>query len=522
MSTGFIDHFLTASSKAAKVANWMTYFAVEQLAWLGPADYLLKLVRHLKLKFNKKYHGPHSLHYSKVPFTYIWSPALVPRPDDWPSTCEVVGFVNLDLKQLTSYTPPKEISDFLAAGPPPIYVGFGSLVVDNPAKLTRRFLKAIMATNQRAIIQKGWGGLGAGVEPGQEPEGVLFIGPAAHDWLFPRCAAVVHHGGAGTTACGLYCGKPTFIVPFFGDQPFWGAACFRAGVGPAPVTIDELTSKKIIDAFEDLIKPERTKRAEEIQARMLKENGAEGAADHIHRSIYGALLGNDSDLPWLQESYAKQNDNVYSKSYVYTSESVPGSQHHPVGVDSSSGLPLKHGNKHSQTKSTPGSFVRGVFSSSSSGRNESEANKADSVEAWSNQINPHSELTGASSTNPFGTEMSSETARSPQGSVTTPAHSIAGLNEYSKYHEVQFVIGSDRMTGKVGGLFMGSVDDFIDNTSSVSKKALLTFKKWGGIGAKWLHFAGGVHADPASDRGAKSAYLSGKSTKPDKYDPPLV
>jgi sterol 3beta-glucosyltransferase len=105
----------------------------------------------------------------------------------------------------------------LEAGPPPVYIGFGSIVVDNPDKLTELIFEAVKKAGVRAIVSKGWGGIG-GVDP---PEGILLLGNCPHDWLFPKMAAVVHHGGAGTTAIGVACGKPTVVVPFFGDQSFW-------------------------------------------------------------------------------------------------------------------------------------------------------------------------------------------------------------------------------------------------------------------------------------------------------------
>ncbi|GAX82718.1 hypothetical protein CEUSTIGMA_g10144.t1 [Chlamydomonas eustigma] len=294
------------NSKAREMMNWLSYFAMDDLAWLGIADIVKRFRRKkLGLKNSGKHVGSHGVYYSKVPLTYIWSPSLVPRPDDWPSYLEVVGFVNVELKNLIKYNPPPALQDFLNAGPPPVYVGFGSLVVDDPEKLTRDFIKAIQATGLRAIIQRGWGGLGAGVE-GDVP-GVLFIDQAPHDWLFEQCCAVIHHGGAGTTACGLYCGKPTFIVPFFGDQPFWGAACFHAGVGPEPVPIDDLNSNKIIEALKTLILPVSLENARLVQRRMKQENGIEGAVDHIHRTIYGALL---TGKTWC---WMKQNSHQGSR-----------------------------------------------------------------------------------------------------------------------------------------------------------------------------------------------------------------
>ncbi|GFH06200.1 glyco_transf_28 domain-containing protein [Haematococcus lacustris] len=116
----------------------------------------------------------------------------------------VVGFINVELRKLTSYTPPEELRTFLAAGPPPVYIGFGSLVVDDPNELTAMFMSALRRTGLRAIIQRGWGYGPGAMAP---PPNVLFIDSAPHDWLFQMSCAVVHHGGAGTTATGLMAGQ---------------------------------------------------------------------------------------------------------------------------------------------------------------------------------------------------------------------------------------------------------------------------------------------------------------------------
>jgi UDP:flavonoid glycosyltransferase YjiC (YdhE family) len=130
---------------------------------------------------------------------------------------DVVGFFFLDLA--TKYKPPQDLLDFLAAGPPPVYIGFGSIVVDDPEAMTQTIFDAVTAAGVRAIVSKGWGGLGR--DQGLSvPDNVYIIGNCPHDWLFLRVSVVVHHGGAGTTAAGLKAGKPTIVVPFFGDQPF--------------------------------------------------------------------------------------------------------------------------------------------------------------------------------------------------------------------------------------------------------------------------------------------------------------
>lgn len=113
------------------------------------------------------------------------------------------------------YTPPPDLAEFLESGSPPVYIGFGSIVVDNPQKLIETVIRGVTMAGVRAIVSKGWSEL-AGV---QNPN-VFYIGDCPHGWLFQHVAAVIHHGGAGTTACGLLNGCPTAIVPFFGEYAY--------------------------------------------------------------------------------------------------------------------------------------------------------------------------------------------------------------------------------------------------------------------------------------------------------------
>ena len=142
------------------------------------------------------------------------SPALIPKPEDWGRHISISGFYFLSLA--SNYQPDPDLADFLASGPPPVYIGFGSIVVEDPNAMTKLIFEAVKMTGQRALVSKGWGGLG-----GSElsiPDGVFMLGNCPHDWLFQHVSCVVHHGGAGTTAAGIALGRPTVIVPFFGDQ----------------------------------------------------------------------------------------------------------------------------------------------------------------------------------------------------------------------------------------------------------------------------------------------------------------
>jgi UDP:flavonoid glycosyltransferase YjiC (YdhE family) len=123
----------------------------------------------------------------------------------------VCGFF---FREAPDYCPDPELSEFMQRGPPPVYIGFGSIVVDDPARLTSTIVAAVKETGVRAIISKGWSNLGEN-EPADDD--IFYLGDCPHEWLFQHVSAVVHHGGAGTTACGLVNGRPTVVVPFFGE-----------------------------------------------------------------------------------------------------------------------------------------------------------------------------------------------------------------------------------------------------------------------------------------------------------------
>ena len=115
-------------------------------------------------------------------------------------------------REAPDYTPPDELLNFLSSGPLPVYIGFGSIVIENPSRMIDIILEAVRQSGVRVIISRGWSKL-----EGSESSNVLYLDDCPHEWLFQYVAAVVHHGGAGTTACGLLYGRPTAIVPFFGE-----------------------------------------------------------------------------------------------------------------------------------------------------------------------------------------------------------------------------------------------------------------------------------------------------------------
>lgn len=157
----------------------------------------------------------------KLPFLYSFSTFVVPPPSDWPDWIHTTGYWFLDDAEM-NWTPPESLLEFLEVEPKPVYIGFGSIVVPDPQGLTSCIIEAVLKSGVRAILSKGWSDRNStSVEKIEYPDCIYPLDKVPHDWLFPQVSAVVHHGGAGTTAAGLRAGRPTVIKPFFGDQFFW-------------------------------------------------------------------------------------------------------------------------------------------------------------------------------------------------------------------------------------------------------------------------------------------------------------
>ncbi|PSB08826.1 glycosyltransferase [Pleurocapsa sp. CCALA 161] len=178
---------------------------------------------------------------------YAYSSSVLPRGKNWSDNIYITGYWFLESKQ--DWTIPQDLIDFLNNGSPPVYVGFGSMSDRDPLATMEIVLAALAKTNQRGIIATGWGG----IDDLNLPSSVFKIDSIPHDWLFPQCAAVVHHGGAGTTAAGMKAGVPSIIVPFFSDQPFWGYRIFDLGVGTEPILRSQLTVNKLTAAINQAI-----------------------------------------------------------------------------------------------------------------------------------------------------------------------------------------------------------------------------------------------------------------------------
>ena len=212
---------------------------------------------------------------------YGFSPTVLSPPADWPERVRVTGYWFLDDGD-SGWRPDAALAAFLRRGSPPVYVGFGSMSGDQEEDLTAVVLTALRRCGLRGVLATGWGGLGAA----QLPSDMLMLDWVPHDWLFPRMAAIIHHGGAGTTATGLRCGVPQVIVPFFGDQHFWGQRVRELGVGPAPVSRRRLTVDRLTAALTAAVTdPEVRARAGAAGARIRAEDGVGTAVAAFRRAL---------------------------------------------------------------------------------------------------------------------------------------------------------------------------------------------------------------------------------------------
>ncbi|GAA5160227.1 glycosyltransferase [Pseudonocardia eucalypti] len=200
------------------------------------------------------------------PICHGFSPAVVSRPADWPAMAHVTGYWWPAVPP--EWRPSDALTDFLRAGPPPVYVGFGSMTADNE-RLPEIVAAAVKRAGVRAVVQSGWAGLGTAGDD------ILLVGDLPHEWLFPRTAAVVHHAGAGTTGAGLRAGVPAVPVPVLLDQPFWAARLHGLGVAPPPLPLRELTAENLSAALRSCLdRPAYRDRAAELARRIRAEDGA--------------------------------------------------------------------------------------------------------------------------------------------------------------------------------------------------------------------------------------------------------
>lgn len=261
-----------------KLYNWLTFYVAEQVFWQPYRSQVQRWRQTLglpKLPFDGPYR---QLQANRLPFLYAYSDLVMSPPADWPNHYHVTGY----------WTQPEEepspaLQRFVAQGEPPIYIGFGSMTDRHPQRLQEMVINTVGNLNQRAIILKGWAGLSADFS---DHDHILALDQAPHEWLFPRMRAVVHHGGAGTTAAGLRSGKPNVVVPYFADQHFWGSRVRQLGAGPSPIPRKSLSEENLTAALHlALNDKEMQNKAAAVGQHLREENGVMRAV-HLIESYF--------------------------------------------------------------------------------------------------------------------------------------------------------------------------------------------------------------------------------------------
>ncbi len=205
-----------------------------------------------------------------------FSPRVVPRPGDWPEGHRVCGYWWPETPP--GWQPEPRLLDFLSAGPPPVFAGFGSFVAADAERLSTLVAEAMRRAKVRGVLQAGWSGLHA------ESDDLITVGEVPHTWLFPRTAAVVHHAGAGTTAAGIRAGVPAVPVPVQLDQHFWAARLHGLGVSARPLRYQHLTARRLSDAITSAVHdPALRGRARRLAASIAEEDGAQEVLAAVER-----------------------------------------------------------------------------------------------------------------------------------------------------------------------------------------------------------------------------------------------
>ena len=225
---------------------------------------------------------------------YGYSPALLPKPPDWSDRIYVTGYWSLNLSP--DWQPDPALADFLEAGPAPVYVGFGSMKDRNPAASIELAIKALAGAKQRGVLLTDWGG----ISNSDLPDDIFKVERVPHDWLFPRMAAVVHHGGAGTTAAGLRAEVPSITVPFFADQTFWGRLLHKLGAGTRPIPRKQLSAARLADAIRIAVSDTTMRRrAATLGGQIRAEDGVARAVEAVNEYLSLA------DLPKQGRPYSQ-------------------------------------------------------------------------------------------------------------------------------------------------------------------------------------------------------------------------
>ncbi|ROZ85972.1 glycosyltransferase [Gordonia sp. OPL2] len=210
-----------------------------------------------------------------------FSTRVVPRPDDWPDHVHITGYWWPVERQAPEA--PAGLVDFLADGPPPVYIGLGSTAISDGDRISAIVRDALRASGRRGVIHRGWAHLDGG-----DDDTLFTIGDVEHSWLLPQTAAAVHHCGAGTTAATLRAGIPTVALPGIMDQPFWAQRLQSLGCAPAPVPRTSVTAPVLAEAISAATRDDQYRRSALTVADELASEDGTTAACRIIETLLSA------------------------------------------------------------------------------------------------------------------------------------------------------------------------------------------------------------------------------------------
>ncbi|RCI06016.1 Sterol 3-beta-glucosyltransferase [Rhizopus stolonifer] len=319
----FPHPFATPNHPKGRLYNDMTYVLFDYAIWRAIAA-RTNTFRATELKIPATSYE--KLEVWRIPYLYSFSPSIVPSPLDWLDWIHCTGYWFLDNPQ-TGWRPDSKLKAFVEAkdSRPLVYIGFGSIIVSDTKEITRIIIEAILLSNVRAIVSKGWSSRlqqDASVEEddlAKHPDAIFSIHSVPHDWLFPKVRAVIHHGGAGTTAAGLRAGRPTIIKPFFADQFFWGERVEEMGIGRCikQLTVEGLSAAlRVVSTDEHMLKL-----AKKVGEKISSESGVDTAIHCIYRDME---LAKARTLSSIQKTTRSDEDHI-EEGWTLIDKSASGS-----------------------------------------------------------------------------------------------------------------------------------------------------------------------------------------------------
>jgi sterol 3beta-glucosyltransferase len=267
--------------RPGKAGNYLSHKLFEKMMW-GSGTPVKKFWMKKFGTLPENFSCPYGKQITKDSPTIVsCSNYVFPRPADWPEHVYNTGYWFLDEEE--DWRPSNELLEFLDKGAPPVYVGFGSIGdAAAAAQTTGLVIEALKRSGQRGILATGWNGLS---DIGNLPEEIFILESAPHAWLFPRMSAVVHHGGAGTTAAGLRAGVPSILIPFSNDQFAWGRRVYELGVGSKPIPRNKLNAERLSVAINEVLTDQIRAAAKDLGSKIQSENGAATAVQIIIQCV---------------------------------------------------------------------------------------------------------------------------------------------------------------------------------------------------------------------------------------------